>query len=531
MDINLTTISRGEITAKVFSNSGELKQEITKNNLLTNGRANSGFFFNSVTASACFLAEGSVNPRVEPDAGTVFTKSNNLITRGGSTWDCSILRSGDQIKFADGSRVVVDEAIDSDSFNTFELFFSPESFAPQSGVVYLTRETESTNTTVGNGTLFGSQYAVAQSAETIVSTDDRDNWSAHNEFEILFNPTGEAGVVNFFGITNVCRVFLPTPLVLEPTDFVRITYRVFVNSATGTPVQQSPDFNAAGWPHQYNVSTMSSDGSNILMTIDDDHHYEVGDTLLIQNATPTQIPLTSVSSNGVTITVVSAGHNFSAGQNMSILATNNYDGNYTVDSVVDTDTFTITSGVDVATETSGFVHDSTPANYYNQEFEVSSIPAPNQVELTSTLDEPTTNNGVVSVPDTGFTFTDASSLGFHRTSLSFPNDSRSGYSSTERYDSTTPFGGLVSPEFTARNTNISLPIRQDLTGGQDLVFRLQMSFLATRDYGRIKQFFITDSASFTTMNDFYLTFDHIQTKKDLYSLNLNVELAHLQELT
>ena len=523
MKMQLTTQSRGEITAQVYSANGKIKQEISKSNLLTNRRAGSGFFFDTLVASACYLNTGATNPRVEPDAGTTFTKVNNLITRGGSAWDCSILREGDQIKLSDDSRVVVESVIDADSFTTYDVFFSPESFAAQSGVVYLTRESESSS----DNQPFGLRYNVADDVETIVSVEDRDTWSGQNEFQINFPPAGEAGVVNFFGVTGTCRVFLPTPLVLEAEDFVIITYRVFVNSDTGGPVQHFPDYNAAGWPHRYNITSMSSDGSNILMTVDDDHHYEAGDTLLVQNSTPTQIPLTNITSNGSTITIDSVGHGFSVGQDIGIVGTNNYDGDYNVSSVIDSDSFTVASGLNVAAETSGFVHDATPDSFYNEEFVVSSIPAPNQIELVSTLNESTTNNGVVSVPNTGFTFTDVTENGFYRSQITRPVNFQ--ISSTQIYDPLVAFP--PSSSFGSSSSlginQISLLPQENLTGGEDLATRQGVSFFATRDYGRLRQFRFFAS---TTDVGFLITFDHIQTKKDFYALNLFFSQAHLQEL-
>jgi len=528
MNMNMTTESRGEITARVFSADGKLKQEITKSNLLTNGRSSSGYFFTSITASSAYLNTGATNPRIEPDAGTTFTKVNNTVTRGGSTWDCSILRSGDQLKMADGSRIVVDTVVNDGEFTTDEVFFSPTTFAAQTGIVFLTRSSESS---VVNGTTFGTQYGTADSVETIVSINNPETWSGQNEFEILFNPQGVAGTVNMFGVTNTCRVFLPTPLVLEATDFVRITYRVFINSNGNGPVQSFPDYNATGWPHTYNVSTMSSDGSNIAMTVDGDHHYEVGDTLLIQEATPTQIPIGNISSDGTTISVNSESHFFSVGQNMTILGTNNYDGNYTVTSVVDGDNFTITSALNVADETSGFVHDSTPANYYNQEFVVSSIPSANQIELTSTLNEPVTNNGRVSVPNTGFTFTDANTnanSAYHTRLFASIDTNFSGFSSTEIHDKSIPFTRTGQQEFTGSSLT-NLTALSTINSIDQLSNNIGISFLATRDYGRIKQILFNLSFSSPSIG-FYITFDHIQTKKDLYSLSLNVGIAHLQEL-
>ena len=328
-----------------------------------------------------------------------------------------------------------------------------------------------------------------------------------------------------FSIAGVCRVFLPSPLVLLATDFVMITYRVFINSGLSSPVQSFPTYNATGWPHTYDLTTISSNGNTISATVVGDHHYEVGDTLLIQNSTPTQIPLTSITSDGSTVSVVSSGHGFAVSDSIDVLGTDNYDGNYIVTSVIDADNFTIDSGINETAETSGFVHATTPSTFYNQEFVVSGVPAPNQLELASSLNEAVTNNGVISVPNTGFTFTDNSTNGYHRAEISNLTGTASGINSTEIFDRSIPFGSNIVTEI-RRNDADWTQINAVDDSGQGLTSRVGVTLLATRDYGRIRQFRFGGGSG----TDFYITFDHIQTKKALYSLTLFVELAHLQEL-
>lgn len=68
------------------------------------------------------------------------------------------------------------------------------------------------------------------------------------------------------------------------------------------------------------------------------------------------LTLSSISSDGTTITVVtSTDHNLSTSDSVVVSNTTNYNGTYTVASITNSTTFTITNALNVATETSGNV--------------------------------------------------------------------------------------------------------------------------------------------------------------------------------
>jgi hypothetical protein len=216
----------------------------------------------------------------------------------------------------------------------------------------------------------------------------------------------ELGVTAGDSATDVLysRVLLDDPVVLGTGQQLAATYSVtFVGDFTE---QTNVDVNIAGWAIEYDLDSIVDNGDDtalVIMTPDagDDHHYQIGDEIIIQDAVRTRIPITSIASTATEFTVTtSTAHGFSTGDSIIIDATTPavYSSTWVVASTPTTTTLTITSAVNAGAGSGGNVRDSNPVNWWNGTHTVTGI-ATNQVTIDATSGRDDAGDGGVVTND------------------------------------------------------------------------------------------------------------------------------------
>lgn len=203
-----------------------------------------------------------------------------------------------------------------------------------------------------------------------------------NYTEIGISPTATAGN-NLFS-----RILLAGAVTVASGQQLRITYELAITIAGTTRPSQTLPSTGGGWPYTYNISSISSTGSDFTVTTSAAHHYVAGGIINIAGAKRPRFTITAASSTGSDFTLTtSAPHGRSPGDSIIIegVTPSGYNGTWTCASGTTGSTIVVTTGADPGTGTVfGNVRLAEPGTWYNGQWTIASVTS-TTVVVTSAL--------------------------------------------------------------------------------------------------------------------------------------------------
>lgn len=190
------------------------------------------------------------------------------------------------------------------------------------------------------------------------------------------------------------NVQLPTPISVQAGDQISLTYELSaVYNSDFMPAYGSDhvlsDY-VEGWPFRYTTTNIVGNGTHVTITVPSTpkQHFLVGDLITVE-AVPLRKNVTNVTSSPSTWTVVANNHGYSVSnsvvhENISNAA---YNGTYTIATVPDVNTYTITNASNPGTSPGGTTRLNTPGSYYNGEYVVTAV-TPTTVTYANTTTSP-----------------------------------------------------------------------------------------------------------------------------------------------
>lgn len=385
--------------------------------------------------------------------------------------------------------------------------------------------------------------------------------------QVQGNTITEMGVGNQSGSTSqlFSRILLDDPVPLGAGQQIGVTY-VLTVQGDFTPVF-NVDPNITGYPIAYDIDSIVDQGGNTaLVTITpepgDDHHYLVGDEIIIENAVRTRIALTGLTSTATefTGTTVSA-HGFTAGDTIVIegVTPSAYNATWTVATTPTSTTFTVTTAINPGAGTGGNVRQGDPTTWWNGSWNVSAIGT-----NTVTIDVPSgipdagdggalTNDGRVTVRNRTFPGNSDSTilnkLNGVALSTEIPNVIYAFYTHYHNYTSTDPwlnivedgneatsfggFGSLPSPSNQSFDFNEYIMSPVTYVNGNYYTEWVRLLAVTEANSDRIKQIFIGRriGSSMYYYGGLYITFNAPQKKRNTYTLRINVRYSWTREIT
>ena len=367
--------------------------EIAKN-LLMNGALGDGLNPISVTTS-------SLNMGLCSDSGANYLDVNgtwqvsagsNIMTRvsgtgtftSGSTPPGCV---GCEIKFADGTRAHIVTYTNSTTVVLSKTFAS--------GVSAQAVRQYWTNYSYANLQALSIQ---GKSNPTSSISTDLSAGTKSRQLVFAFDSATSAYTLNSVIIDNVSigvaysRIVLASGVPIEVDDQVNITYTVY--ATVGSRDITFDMSNVTNLPFSYGVTSITGNGTYFDIVTTSAHHFLTGDSIVLPAGVtvPKRFAISSGSSTSSVITVnTTAAHGLSVGNSVVIenASVSGYNGTWTVDTVVDSDTFTIASALNPgALGASGTVRLATPGTYFNGTWTVASIPNSTTIRVTSAITGP-----------------------------------------------------------------------------------------------------------------------------------------------
>lgn len=392
----------GRIRLEILEGDRVVEDKGWQNNLILTGGLNTlclknGAFWEEL--SAAHAGTGTTPTKTTPD-GT-FAQSGTTVTRSTGTGTFSAGDVGKKIKFASGEVSLITAYTNSTTVTV-----SPSRTVSATTIgLYAVNQTGLATFTKSTTTL---------SSETGAQTTIFDSGTGEMVMRRTFIFSAESGSVSYTEVavgsssshnTSVfSRVLLDSPASLASGQQLRLTYEVTLVDSQ-PPGADARTLSITGWPYTYNIASITSTGSYFDVVFSIAHHYVTGSSVTIAGALPVKVSISSISSTGSDFTVnTSAAHNLSIGHSIEIedCTVSAYNGTWTVATVPDSDTFTVTSAANPGAATDGTVRRSTPGTWYDGTWTVASAPNSTTIRITSAI-----NPIAAGASGTGYGNTDA----------------------------------------------------------------------------------------------------------------------------
>lgn len=368
--------------------------EVVKN-LLMNGLMGSGLnLFNGGITSSISMGLCSDSSANYLDVGGTWQVSagSNIMTRvsGSGTFTSGSTPPGCvgcEIKFADGTRAHIVTYTNSTTVVLSKTFTA--------GVSAQAVRQYWTNYSYSNLQAFAVQ---SKSDPTGSTSTDLSAGTKSRQMTFAFNSATSSYTLNSVVVTNISsgvaysRITLASGVPVEVDDQVNITYTLY--ATVGSRDITFDMSNVTNLPFTYSVSTITGNGTYFDIVTTAAHHFLTGDSIVLPAGVtvPKRFAISSGSSTSSAITVnTTLAHGLSVGNTVVIenASVGGYNGTWTVDTVPDTDTFTISSALNPgALGASGTVRLATPGTYFNGTWTVASIPNSTTVRVTSAITGP-----------------------------------------------------------------------------------------------------------------------------------------------
>jgi hypothetical protein len=204
---------------------------------------------------------------------------------------------------------------------------------------------------------------------TVLSTtisDTSNTWI--RRVRVNFNSAASAYTLGSFIFPNCSRVLLPSTIAIDAEDQIVFEYEV-QETVSGRSQTYDLGAEATGIPTKYALTSIVGNGTNVDVTFTGATHFLAGDKLDLRGVVPRRFAISSASSNSTTFTInTTAAHGLSVSDSVVIEGASlaGYNGTFTVATVVDTDTITITDAANPgAMGASGTIRLATPGTYFD----------------------------------------------------------------------------------------------------------------------------------------------------------------------
>lgn len=384
-------------------------------NLILPGGFGSLYSFKS-HLQVCHAGNGTTPNKVVLD-GT-FSQTGTTVTRSTGAGVFASGNVNDFIKFASGERAKITAYV-----NTLTVTVDRAQTVAAAALtvydcsrLYLDAWLKAGGTYVDSATV---QDTDARSTKFTRTFDFAAETTARIYTEIGVSRTGSTSTSALFS-----RVLLDAPVSVDIEQFLQVKVELMLyasNYGTSEPFT----VNVTGWPRPYTVTSITPGAAggtafDVLLTEAVSSHYVVGRTFEIAGALPVKTNITSLASTGSDFTVTATAHGKTVGQSIVIegATPGGYNGTWTIATVPNANSFTVTSGINPGAGSGGTVRLATPATWFDGTWTIASFPTASTIRVTNnTVTVPagagaTVKNSLAATAIiTGFPFTDSGSLG------------------------------------------------------------------------------------------------------------------------
>lgn len=198
-----------------------------------------------------------------------------------------------------------------------------------------------------------------------------------------------------FGVTAIggtststlfSRVLFESPVSVDIGQFLQVRFDLIVtlaNYRTGAPIT----VNITGWPYPYAIQSIVSNGTywDVLLDKACSSHYVAGRTITIAGALPATTAITSISSTPSDFTVNATAHGKNIGDSIVIAGATpaGYNGTWTVATVPNANSLTVTSAANLGAGSGGTVRLATPGTWYDGTHTIASFPTTSTIRITN----------------------------------------------------------------------------------------------------------------------------------------------------
>lgn len=368
-----------------------------QHNLILTGGYDGSQTWRQLGDGACHAGTGST-PASAPIDGT-YSQTGSTVTRVTGTGVFVSGNVGDYIKFATGERCKIVTFTNSVTVQVDR----SQTVAAATITIYDTSRTlldtwvKATNTKESGG-----------AGETGFSdTGVVQYWNTHNfTTETVARSYTELGMTSG-GTTSssvlFSRIVLDSPVNVAIGQFLQVRFDIqaaAANYRTSAPIT----VNVTGWPRPYNVvsitpGTAGGTAFDILLSEACSSHYAVGRPIIVTGALPVKHNVTSYASTGSDFTVVTGtAHGRSPGDSIVIegATPSAYNGTWTVATVPNSTTVTVTSAINPGAGTGGTLRQATPATWFDGTWTIASFPTSSTIRVTNnTVTVPAGASGTV----------------------------------------------------------------------------------------------------------------------------------------
>jgi hypothetical protein len=313
----------------------------------------------------CVAGTGTT-PTKDTTGGT-YSQSGTTVTRESGSYNFSAGDEGKKIWFTDGSFATILTALTT----TTATVDKTQTVATQAADLYRTNQTALAN-------------EVAETT-TVLEYGFNNDTPGRNILTITYDfPTESGGAVIYTeaGVSRdgadepiINRVLFDSPVSVQDGQLLRLTFSLTLDfsPAASTPFDLTDT--ATGWPHQYQIQSITGDGTGFDVVLNEAPHFDAGDTLTIADALPATQAITVGTSTGSEFTITVAGHGYSPADQIVIAGCTpgGYNGTWTIASTT-TDTITVTTAADPGPMTGlGTVRLSVPTPWFTGAHTIDSI--------------------------------------------------------------------------------------------------------------------------------------------------------------
>jgi hypothetical protein len=381
------TKASGHLSIVIRDKAGNVKYKEDKiPNMILNGMFRTNGGINMQSGTITFYTFTSSTPNFDDMNGTYqIAAGTATLTRASGTGVFAAGDVGKEVKFADGTRCHII------TFGSTTSVTVSKTFAAGVAAQALRRYATNVSSTAGS-----SQSANSDSAPAPTENIGTGTWS--RTWSVTFASATVGYSLNSIMAGNNARIVLGAPVAVAVDDQIQLTYTLemtLTGRATRTIALSSI---MPGWPYVYGgtglnpITSIVGNGVTFDVTTSTANHFLAGDTVILANVVPKRFAISSASSVVGTLTInTAAAHGLIVGDTVVIelASVGGYNGTWTVATVPDADTITITGGSNPgAMGASGTIRLATPATYFNGTFTVASKPSANVVRITSNIQGP-----------------------------------------------------------------------------------------------------------------------------------------------
>lgn len=374
----------GKLSLKVIRKGKVINEMNDIPNLVTNaGLAGSPLTAAYSASTHNFMTYTSATEPWEDVNGT-WNQSGNTVTRATGTGVFTATRIGDEIKWNTGERSHITARASDTSITV-------------SGPARTITGGSIRRYDTGSGSSARAGFIQQQNSATGVPTV---TWGTG---EVQYSKTWQA---NFASATSaytlrsfaigsglMALIVLPAPVDIEIDDQIQCTY-TYQNTVSNLNAVYELGSESTGIPTKFSMTTIVGNGSYVDVTFSAATHFLAGDKLDLRGVIPKRFAISSASSTSTTLTInTTAAHGLSVSDTVVISGASlaGYNGTFTVATVPDSDTITITDSADPgAMGASGFVRLETPATYFDDLglATIASMPSSSVARITSAITGP-----------------------------------------------------------------------------------------------------------------------------------------------